>query len=119
MDHLFFFVGLSCILTHEMDAIRCREWRIFPLLDRLSDQSGYVVFVLLHVPLYLLLFWGLVGAEGLNRGLMRGLSIFFIVHLVLHLLFLRHPQNEFRSATSWILIAGAGVAGLLDLTVGG
>lgn len=118
MPYFFFFLGLTLILIHEMDAIRCKEWRIFPLLDRLDDKRGFLVFTWAHVPLYLLLFWGLFGAEGLNRGVMRGLDIFFIVHTGLHVLFLRHPRNEFKSFTSWAFILGAGIAGLIDYLVG-
>jgi len=116
-DHPFFFVGLAFILTHEMDAIRAREWRIFPFTAWLEDKTGYLVFTALHVPLYLLLFWGLYSASGPNRGLILGLDLFFIVHVFLHLLFLRHPKNGFASAFSWALILGAGVAGLLDLLI--
>jgi hypothetical protein len=118
MPHFFFFLGLTFILIHEMDAVRCREWRIFPLLDRINDDKvGYVVFTWAHVPLYLLLFWGLFGAGELNRSVVRGLDIFFIVHAGLHVLFLRHPKNEFKSVTSWAVILGAGMAGLVDLWI--
>ena len=116
MNHPFFYIALAFILTHEMDAIRCHEWRIFPGLSRLKDQTGFVVFTLLHVPLYALLFWGLFGREN-NEALIRGVNVFFIVHVGLHLLFLKHPKNEFTSALSWILIAGAGLFGLLSLLV--
>jgi hypothetical protein len=30
-SHLLFFVVLSFILTHEMYALKQREWRLFPL----------------------------------------------------------------------------------------
>jgi hypothetical protein len=117
MESLFFFIGLSFILTHEMDAIKCREWRIFPLTSRLDDKMGYLVFTAAHLPLYLLLFWYLYTPDGLNQSLIRGLNIFFVVHLFLHLAFLRHPKNEFKSAFSWILIVGAAVAGTIDLVI--
>jgi hypothetical protein len=38
-----------------------------------------------------------------------------IIHVGLHLLFLNHPRNEFRSLFSWCLIVAAGVAGGIDL----
>ncbi|WP_394341844.1 DUF6713 family protein [Sphingobacterium corticibacter] len=34
--HVFFYLGLSLLIMHEMDAIRCREWRIFPGLFKLE-----------------------------------------------------------------------------------
>lgn len=114
MEHLFFYLALAFILVHEMDAVRCREWRIFPGLSRLGDRTGYGVFTLLHLPLYALLFWGLWGRPD-SGTLVRGLDLFFILHVGLHLLFLRHPENQFRDLFSWSLISGAGIFGLLDL----
>jgi len=38
-----------------MDAIRCKEWRIFPVTSRMDDEAGYLAFTALHIPLYALL----------------------------------------------------------------
>lgn len=35
-ENIFFYLGLSLLTMHEMDAIRCKEWRIFPGLDWIS-----------------------------------------------------------------------------------
>jgi hypothetical protein len=67
--------------------------------------------------LYLLLLWYLYTPDGLNQSLIRGLNIFFVVHLFLHLAYLRHPQNEFKSALSWLLIVGAALTGAIDLVI--
>ncbi len=48
-NHFFFWVGLIFVLAHEMDAVRCQEWAIFPLLARLEDRTGYYVFVTAHI----------------------------------------------------------------------
>lgn len=113
----FFFLGLSLILTHELDAVRQREWRIFPLLARLNDEAGFAVFTALHVPLFLAILWG-VFAGGLNRPVADALSAFFVIHVGLHLLALRHRENRFTSVLSWALIGGAGLCGALDLLLG-
>ena len=117
-NHFFFLLGLAFILVHEMDAVRSREWAIFPLLSRLDENTGYYVFTALHVPLYLLLFWSLFSTGELNRSLVIGLDIFFIVHVFLHLLFSKNPRNDFKSKFSWVIMLGSGIAGLLDLVVG-
>lgn len=70
-----------------------------------------------HGHYYALLLWGLFGGDGVNRGLMVGLDAYFIVHVLLHVLFIRHPEYRFRSAFSWVLILGAGVFGTLDLII--
>ncbi|MFO7537242.1 MAG: DUF6713 family protein [Chloroflexota bacterium] len=117
MESSLFFIGLTFILVHEMDAIKRREWLIFPLTSRLDEKSGYYIFTALHIPLYLLLFWGLYRGNGLDQGVMTGLSIFFVVHFFLHLFYLKHPKNEFTGLFSWILILGAGLAGFLHLLI--
>lgn len=114
--HPFFLLGLVLLLTHEMAAVRRREWKMFPFLSGLDEKTGYVVFTALHVPLYLLLFWGLFGASGeVNRGLVLVLDAFFVIHVFLHLLRFRHPDNQFKNGFSWGLIIGAGICGALDL----
>jgi hypothetical protein len=62
-QYLFFVIAFSFLLTHEMDAIRLREWKIFPILTALPDEQGYTVFTALHVPLYALLLWGCSAPE--------------------------------------------------------
>jgi len=101
------------MLMHEMDAIRCKEWKIFPGMSLLPDDAGFVVFMLAHIPLYCWLIAGLVGGVNPER-LMRGLGLFFIIHLGLHAFFLMHRKNEFKDALSWTIISGAAVAGLID-----
>ena len=108
-----FLLGLSFLLAHELDAVRCHEWRMFPGLSALSVRWGLRLFLLLHVPLLYLL----IGAVAAGPGpkLVVALDLFFVVHLGLHLLFLRHPKNEFRDAVSWTLIVGAALSGGIDL----
>jgi hypothetical protein len=115
VNYFFFFTGLSFTLIHEMDAIKCQEWTIFPLLSNLNEKMGYFVFTAIHVPLYLLFFWGFYSKNGLNSNVIFGLDIFFIIHVFLHVLFLKHPRNQFKSAFSWIIILSAGIAGLMDI----
>lgn len=112
METVTFYLGFSCILLHEMDAIRCKEWRIFPLTYFLNDKVGYIVFLLAHLPLYYFLMISLN-----NQSVQYGLNIFFIIHLGLHLLFLKHPKNEFRDWISWLPIIGAALFGSLGLII--
>ena len=110
-DHLnFFHAGLSFLVTHELDAIRCKEWRMLPGLSSLSDNMGLRLFVLAHVPL---LFWIFQGIG--NPSFVAGVDIFMMIHLVLHVMFIRHKNNGFKDGMSWALIIGAAVFGALDL----
>ncbi len=112
-NHFFFYLALTFIFLHEMDAIRCKEWRIFPGLSLMNDFWGHLIFMLAHIPLFYLLFWQLTQPS--KESFIKGLDIFFIVHVGLHLLFLMHKKNEFKDWVSWTIISAAGVFGLLDL----
>jgi hypothetical protein len=117
MEHLCFYIALSFLLTHEIDAVRCKEWQIFPGLSLLDDNKGYFVFTIAHIPLFSLLFWGLQ-TQTPNHNLIWGLDLFFIIHVGLHVLFLKHPKNQFTSFLSWFIIFGAGLFGGLDIWFG-
>ncbi len=109
-----FYLGLSLLVMHEMDAIRCHEWRIFPGLSLLNDWWGYPIFLLAHIPLFSWIFMQLTHPTA-TASFRNGMDVFMIVHLGLHVLFLWHPKNEFKDAISWVIIAGAAVAGFTDL----
>ena len=110
----FFALGFSFILMHEMDAMRCHEWRILPLTSFMKERTGMRVFIFMHIPLfYIPLLPQVFG----NESFRFGASIFFIIHFVLHLLFLMHQKNEFKDWISWSIISGVGICGLLYLLV--
>ena len=113
---IFFYLGLSLLIMHEMDAIRCKEWRIFPGLSMLGDKVGHIVFLFAHVPLFYFIFWKVTYSDNIE-AFIYGFNIFLIVHLGLHILFLKHKKNEFKDWISWIIIIGAGLCGLLGLLI--
>lgn len=109
MTGILYFAMLGFLLTHELDAMKRHEWRIFPMTTFLSDQTGEAVFLWVHVPLFALLFY--FGAGDPTGSVAIGLAVFAVVHVGLHWLFRRHPKYEFNNPTSWGLILGAGLAG--------
>ena len=111
---VFYLLGVTLILMHEMDAVRCKEWRIFPGLSYLSDSSGFIVFMLVHIALFygLLMMWN-SGSESFRTGF----NFFLVVHVGLHILFLKHKNNLFKDWISWSIIIGAGACGTLDLLI--
>jgi hypothetical protein len=117
MTQFWFLLGCCFLLVHEMDAVRCHEWRMHPFFSWIEEAKAYWAFTLVDVPLYLLLFWAVIdsGDSGQNLRVVFCLNAFFVVHAALHVGFLWHPQNEFRSAGSWILILGAGLCGAIAL----
>jgi hypothetical protein len=114
-SHCFFLLGFCFLLVHELDAIRCQEWRLFPGLAALRDEAGFRLFTALHLPLYALLVWGLYRVDGARSALIIALDLFFLVHLLLHLLLRNLRDNQFGSPFSKLLFWGAGLCGALDL----
>ena len=108
----FQLLGLAFILMHEMDAIRCKEWRIFPLLSFLNDKNGLIIFISAHIPLF---YWIIGEIQSNNKKFITAFDYFLIIHLGLHLLFLLHKKNEFKDWISWTIITGAALCGLLDI----
>lgn len=98
MNSLFFYIGLSFLIIHEMDAIRCREWRLFPGLPLLNDKMRFMVFTIAHIPLFIWILYGL--SKTGNEAFITGLNYFFVIHFGLHLLFLMHKKNEFKGCFS-------------------
>ncbi len=113
---LVFYTGLALLVTHELDAIYRREWRMFPFISRLDDRTGYRVFVLLHIPLLVLIFWLMSHPSGTVRLWFQVImDIFFVVHSGLHYLMREHEHNEFSEGFSKLIVAFTATAGLIHL----
>lgn len=109
---LLFCVGVALLLTHELDAIQRHEWRIFPFICRLKDDTAYYVFTVLHVPLFVLLLWLMCHpSENVRYGFQVSMDVFFIVHLGLHQLLKSHPKYEFTGLFSRAIILLLAIAG--------
>jgi len=116
MKNLTFYLGVSFLFTHELDAMTNSEWLVLPFLNLLSDELGQRVFVLLHIPLFAVLV-ALIASEraSVREKSQLAVSIFLFVHGVIHFAFMGHANYEFESALSNILIFGGAVCGLAYL----
>ena len=114
MNSSIFYLGVTLLLVHEIDAIRCKEWRIIPGLSSLKERAAMITFMLLHIPLF---YWIIYEINAEQQNFRTGFDIFLIIHLILHILFLWHKNNEFKDWISWTIIIGAGICGILDLWI--
>ena len=116
MRDVAFYLGLGSLLTHEIDAIPNHEWRGLPLLGTLPDETGMLVFIAAHVPLFAVLI-ALVASkdERIRRYSRLGISAFLVVHALLHVLSAGAPTYELASRLSRLLIFGSAVLGGLYL----
>ncbi len=113
MQDFLYYLMVGAFFTHELDAVKRHEWRILPLLRSLPERAGEQTFLWGHVPLFAFLLWGGDGEPaGMTRVVLAG---FAVLHLGLHLLFHRHPANEFNNASSWGLILLTGLLGAFYL----
>ncbi|MBU6361824.1 MAG: hypothetical protein KGS46_17575 [Chloroflexi bacterium] len=116
-EYPFFLVAFACLIIHEMDAVRCHEWRVLPITSWMEDKLGFHAFMWLHLPLFVWFLWALGGSSERARAAMDALDLFMIVHVLLHIVFIRHPKYEFKTVMSWVWIIGAGLAGAIDLVL--
>ncbi len=113
IGQIIFVVAVALLFTHELDAIKRHEWRLMPIINRLSDETGYVVFVIAHIPLFGLLLWAInIPQTEVGTPFQIAISVFCVVHALLHYLYKNHPANEFNNPLSQFLIWGAGIAGV-------
>lgn len=116
MREPLFAVGLALLLSHELDAVKHAEWQVLPLLRWLDDASGYIVFVLAHVPLFTVMLWALAHRSPAVRHNTRiGLAAFMVVHAGLHWAFHADPHYHFSGGLAHGLVGGAAIFGALYL----
>jgi len=113
---LLFFVAVSSLLAHEMDAIDKREWRLLFVLRRLPDDGALRWFIVLHLPLFVALMTLISAAESTTvRGIEAGVDAFLIVHAGLHERLGSRGEPAFGNLFSRFLIWSAAGSGALHL----
>jgi hypothetical protein len=105
---LLFFVALSSLLMHELDAIDKKEWRLLFVLRKLPDRGALRWFILLHMPLFVALLV-LVAEETspTTRWIEGGVDVFLIGHAGLHEALSARGDGSFASTFSRMLIWSA------------
>ena len=116
MKNLAFYLGMGILFTHELDAMPNHEWRVLPLTSWLPDETGMLVFIVIHIPLFAILIALVSSANDKIRNRSKlGISLFLAIHGLLHALFMNHVDYEFSSVLSNALIFGGALFGLVYL----
>ena len=108
---LLCFPIMALFVLHEMDAVKNKEWRMIIGLNRLPDQWAYIIFMLLHAPLFTLLF---VYFNDLNSYIIILFDFLMVLHSIAHWFFRKHKENSFDFFSN-ILIGTLGLLALLHL----
>ena len=115
-----FFLGLSLLACHELDAVARHEWRLMVVLERLDDETGFLAFVLGHVPAFAALFWLTAHDSPRVRWWSRlVVDVFLVVHAGLHYSMSGDPLYEFRPPVETITVYGGAVVGMWHAGVTG
>jgi hypothetical protein len=116
MGDLLFFVAVSSLLMHEMDAIDKKEWRLMFVLRKLPDEGALRWFILLHLPLFVgLLALVAAGPSTTTRWVEGGVDAFLLVHAALHENMSRTTDKAFANRFSRSLIWAAAAFGAAHL----
>ncbi|MBQ4834855.1 DUF6713 family protein [Pseudoalteromonas luteoviolacea] len=109
-----FYLGVGFLFTHELDAMRNNEWLVLPIVSWLPPDIAELTFVLTHIPLFAILV-ALIASPNDNVRFKTKfwLSMFLVVHGILHVAFMGHDNYEFNSWVSDLLIFGGSLCGIV------
>ncbi len=111
-----FYIGLALFLTHQLDAIRCHEWRLLPGLRHLEDGKASRILIVSHIPVLVILLWFISYTNSMVQFWFQAiLDVMFMGHLGKHILWRNHENNEFNGPLSKIFILFTALAGLFHL----
>ena len=98
-----YILNSTLLIVHEIDSAYQREWELFGL------PGGVSGFLLLHVPLVMLLFFGLIGVYlGTGFGYIVNLIVAFggVFAFFIHSYFIQAGNPQFKSRTSQSILYG-------------
>lgn len=118
MPTLLFYLGISALFTHELDAVINMEWRLLYHLRTLPDVTASSLFVALHFPFFFVFLFISHHKTALVRERFRlAVCLFLVIHGVLHFRLSNDPLYFFEGFLSNAYIASASLIGLLYIVL--
>ncbi len=109
-----YYLGVSLLFTHELDAVLHSEWKLLFVLRSLDGDVASSAFIVLHLPLFVLFFWlGHHVNDKVQQIFRLAVAAFLVIHALLHFSLSEEAAYEFHGALSNALIYSAAAAGLL------
>ena len=107
--NLSLVITLALFAVHEMDAMTHAEWRLLPILSGMEDGAAREAFVLLHIPLFIGVFWIAFFASWKRVGaqILSGLTI---LHAIVHFLLSGHELYTFAAPVETLTVYGAALS---------
>ena len=104
------------LFMHEFDAFYRKEWLMFKFLSKLKSAAQYLIFLYVHIPLTIFLFYYMWSVINFNNFVLWIIvNVFLIFHLIIHLFALKWKSNVFQSLHSFVFIVGAAATGICNL----
>ena len=97
---LVYIINATLLLLHEIESAYEKEWELFKLPGQIAG------FLLVHIPIILILFYGLIEIEKTSRiGLILGtiIGIGGVIPAIVHKIILKRP-NQFNLPISNTII---------------
>jgi hypothetical protein len=115
-DSLFwvFLTNAVVLILHEIDSAYWKEWELFRL------PGGVTAFLLVHIPILLLVLYGLVlVSQRTFAGLVLSLILGFagVFAFSIHAYFIRRGRDEFKSPISVAILVATLVLSLIQIAI--
>lgn len=112
---IVFIINATLLVLHEIESAYWKEWEIFKI------PGGITGFIVIHIPVLLLMFYGLVEVEKKSAAgniLSLAFGIAGLLPFIVHMLIVKR-QDRFVLPISKILIYSNAISGclLLILTI--
>lgn len=117
MWDILFWVYLTdavLLILHEIDSAYWKEWELFRL------PGGVTSFLLVHIPILLLVLYGLVlVSQRTFAGLVLSLILGFagVFAFSIHAYFIRRGRDEFKSPISVAILVATLVLSLIQIGI--
>ncbi|MCX7711130.1 MAG: hypothetical protein N2484_14935 [Clostridia bacterium] len=116
-----FMIAFSCMFAifffmHEFDAAYLGEWRMMGFLSGLKERTRYLIFLYVHIPFCMILFYYLWSvSKNINLPFLVLINSLGILHLLVHLAANTWKTNVFTMFTSFLFIWGIAITGVINL----
>ena len=115
-DILFwvYLINAVFLILHEIDSAYWKEWELFRL------PGGVTAFLLVHIPILLLVLYGLVlVSQRTAAGLILSLILSFagVFAFSIHGYFIRRGRDEFKSPISQAILVAALAVSLVQAAI--
>lgn len=118
MKTVLYYLAISALFTHELDAVINREWRLLFHIFEMSEIVSSTLFIFLHFPLFYLFFHFGHHSSIVIRNYFRKLVCYLLViHGFVHFLLSGHEHYYFEGVLSNFYIFGSALFAVAYLAI--